>query len=157
MRIVFLVALLGAAIFYSYIAFADLNFMTRTGRLGPGFFPRIVGLGIVGMTLLAILDALRDRARVAAGGAPGADDAPDGRWRDFALLVAMALSYAVLIRLFGGFISTLIYLGVALALLNPGKLLQNTLVAVIFPTCVYLLFDRVLNANMPPALIDLPF
>jgi hypothetical protein len=30
-------------------------------------------------------------------------------------------------------------------------------VAVIFPTCVYLLFDRVLNANMPPALIDLPF
>ncbi|MDG3040192.1 tripartite tricarboxylate transporter TctB family protein [Roseicyclus marinus] len=157
MRIVFLVAVLGAAIFYSYIAFADLNFMTRTGRLGPGFFPRIVGLTMVAMTLLAILDALRDRARVNAGGAPGADDAPDGRWRDFVLLVAMALGYAVLIRLFGGLVSTVLYLGLALALLNPGRHLQNALVAIIFPACVYLLFDRVLNANMPPALIDLPF
>lgn len=157
MRIVFLVALLGAAIFYSYIAFADLNFMTRTGRLGPGFFPRVVGLLMVGMILWAILDALRDRARVAAGGHPSADDAPAGRWRDFVLLLALALGYAVLIRVFGGYISTVLYLGTALMLLNPGRLLQNALVAVIFPTVVVVLFDRVLNANMPPALIDLPF
>ena len=157
MRIVFLVALLGAAIFYSYIAFAELGFMTRTGRLGPGFFPRIVGLAMVGMTLLAILDALRDRARVAAGGTPGAEDAPYGRWRDFALLLTLALGYAVLLRLFGGLIATVLYLGLALTLLNPGKHAQNALVAVLFPIAVYLLFDRVLNAGMPPALIDLPF
>lgn len=157
MRIVFLVALLGGGVFYSYIAFADLGFMTRTGRLGPGFFPRIVGVSMAAMTLWAILDALRDRSRVAAGGAPGEDDAPDGRWRDFVLLVGMALGYAVLIRLFGGLIATVIYLGIALMLLNPGKHLQNALVAVIFPIAVYLLFDRVLNASMPPALIDLPF
>jgi hypothetical protein len=157
MRIVFLVALLGGAVFYSYIAFVDLGFMTRTGRLGPGFFPRIVGVSMAVMTLWAILDALRDRARVAAGGAPGTDDAPDGRWRDFVLLVVMALGYAVLIRLFGGLIATVIYLSIALTLLNPGKHLQNSLVAVLFPIAVYLLFDLVLNASMPPALIDLPF
>lgn len=157
MRIVFLLALLGAGIYYSYIAFVDLNFMTRTGRLGPGFFPRIVGLGIVGMTLWAILDALRDRARVAAGGAPGADDAPAGRWSDFVTLLALALGYAVLIRLFGGYISTIAYLGLALMIFNPGRPVQNALVALIFPTVVFVLFDRVLNANMPPALIDLPF
>jgi len=157
MRIVFLVALLGGAFFYSYIAFADLGFMTRTGRLGPGFFPRIVGVSMAVMTLWAILDALRDRARVAAGGAAGADDAPDGRWRDFVLLLAMALGYAVLIRLFGGLISTVLYLALALSLLNPGRHVQNALVAVLFPLAVYLLFDRVLNASMPPALIDLPF
>jgi putative tricarboxylic transport membrane protein len=157
MRILFLLALLGAAIFYTYTAFADLNFMTRTGRLGPGFFPRLVGLGMVGMTLWAILDALRDRARVAAGGAPGADDAPPGRWRDFVTLLALVLGYAVLIRLFGGYVSTILYLGAALLIFNPGRWVQNGLVALIFPTVVYVLFDRVLNANMPPALIDLPF
>ena len=67
------------------------------------------------------------------------------------------LGYAILIRLFGGWISTVVYLGTALYLLNPGRHLQNALVALIFPTTVYLLFDRVLNANMPPALINLPF
>ena len=40
MRIVFLIALLGAAVFYSYIAFFDLEFFNRRGRPGAGFFPR---------------------------------------------------------------------------------------------------------------------
>jgi hypothetical protein len=158
MRLVFLVALLGGAIFYTYIAFADLNFLTRTGRLGPGFFPRLVGVGMVVMTLWAILDALRDRAAAAAGAAPGPDDAPAGVWGDFLILLGLAIGYVVLVRLFGGFVSTVIYLIVALSLLNPGRHLQNAAVALIFPGGVYLLFDRVLNANMPPAIFDiLPF
>ena len=44
MRIGFLLVLLAGSVFYSYVAFADLSFMTRTGRLGPGFFPRLVGM-----------------------------------------------------------------------------------------------------------------
>lgn len=156
MRIVFLLALLGGAVFYTYIAFTDLGFLTRTGRLGPGFFPRIVGLGIIVMTLWAIFDALGQR-RTAAAADHVTDGLEDARWRDFVLLVALVIGYAVLIRLFGGWISTILYLGVALSLLNPGQLKQNLLVATLFPSGVYLLFDRVLNANMPPALINLPF
>lgn len=158
MRIAFLVAVLGGAVFYSYIAFVDLNFLTRTGRLGPGFFPRIIGVGMALMTIWVILDALRDRARVAAGGPEGADDAPPGSWRDAVLLIALALGYAVLLRLFGGFVATLVYLAVTLSLLNPGRHVQNALVAVLLPVFVYILFDRLLNANMPPAMFDiLPF
>jgi len=157
MRIVFLIALLGGAVFYSYIAFHDFAFYNQRGRPGAGFFPRLIGVSMAVMTLWAILDALRDRRIVAAGGAPGADDAPDGRWRDFLLLMVMAVVYAVLIRLFGGFVATLFYLGVALSLLNPGRHVTNVLVTVLFPIVVYLLFDRLLNASMPPALFDLPF
>ena len=157
MRIVFLVAVLAAAMFYSYIAFFDLQFFNMRGRPGAGFFPRIIGVAMMVMTIWAIVDALRDRRTVAAGGPAGSDDAPDGRWRDFALLLVMAIAYAVLIRLFGGFVATVIYLGVALSLLNPGRHLSNALVTVLFPVAVYLLFDRVLNASMPPALFDLPF
>jgi hypothetical protein len=158
MRIAFLVVLLGGAVFYSYIAFVDLNFLTRTGRLGPGFFPRMIGVGMVVMTLWAILDALRDRRRVAAGGPAGEDDAPGGSFRDAALLIALALGFAVLMRLFGGFVATFLYLAVTLSVLNPGRHLQNALVALLLPLGVYLLFDRLLNANMPPAMFDiLPF
>lgn len=157
MRIVFLLALLSGAIFYSYIAFFDLGFLTRTGRIGPGFFPRIVGMTMVVMTLWAIVDALRDRRAMAAGAAAGPNDAPEGLWRYVIVLLLLVLGYAVLLRVFGGLVATVMYLGLALFIFNPGRHLQNALVAVIFPGSVYFAFDRLLNANMPPALITLPF
>lgn len=148
MRIAFLIVLLAASIFYAYIAFADLSFLTRSGRLGPGFFPRLVGSAMVVLALWALLDALRDRRD---------GDATAGTWGDVVKLMALGLGYAVLLRLLGGFPATLIYLGVALVLLNPGKHLQNAILTVTIPAGIYLLFDRLLNASMPPALLDLPF
>lgn len=147
MRIAFLIALLAGAIFYSYVAFADLNFMTRTGRLGPGFFPRTIGVAAIFVTLWVILDELR-RGRMSSG-----DD--EGSWLDVVVLMALAVGYAVLIRLFGGFIATFVFLAVTLMLLNRGQFIKNMAVAVLVPVFVYLLFDRLLNANMPPALFEL--
>ena len=147
MRIAFLIVLLAGGVFYTYLAFADLGFMTRTGRLGPGFFPRIIGISAVVITLWAIADELRNRHE------------PEGdlqQWRDVFILIALAVCYAVLIRLFGGFVSTFIFRAVTLSVLNPGHMVKNLLTSVLVPGCVYLLFDRLLNANMPPALFDLP-
>ena len=148
MRIAFLIVLLAGAIFYTYIAFADLNFLTRTGRLGPGFFPRMIGVTAVVILLWAILDELRS-GEISTDGSPR-------QWRDVVTLIALALGFAVLIRLFGGYISTFLFLMVTLAVLNRGKLVSNTAVAVAIPGFVYILFDKVLNANMPPALFELP-
>lgn len=147
MRIAFLIALLAGAVFYSYTAFADLNFMTRTGRLGPGFFPRLIGVAAIIVTLWAILDELRRDRNFG-------EDA-EGSWLDVAILIGFAVGYAVLIRLFGGFIATFLFLAVSLTVLNRGQHIKNIAVAVLVPGIVYLLFDRVLNANMPPALFEL--
>ena len=148
MRIAFLIVMLAGAIFYTYIAFVDLNFMTRTGRLGPGFFPRLVGGAMVVLLIWTIVDARRD----------GTDPATTGSgWRDVVMLMGLAVLYAVLLRLFGGFPATLVYLGLTLALINRGRPLQNAVLTVLVPSGIYLLFDRLLNANMPPALFDLPF
>ncbi|MDG1282515.1 MAG: tripartite tricarboxylate transporter TctB family protein [Pseudorhodobacter sp.] len=148
MRIVFLLVLLAGSIFYSYIAFSDLNFLTRTGRLGPGFFPRLVGIGLVFFSAWVLLETLRARVK---------DDMSATVWRDVLILIVLAVGYAVLLRLFGGFIATVIYLGLALTLLNQGRHVQNGILSLVIPSCVYLLFDKALNANMPPALFDLPF
>ncbi len=147
MRVTFMIALLAGAVFYSYVAFNDLNFMTRTGRLGPGFFPRIIGVVAIVVTIWAILDELR-RGRMS-------DEDDEGSWLDVVLLMALAVGYAVLIRLFGGFIATFVFLAVTLMILNRGQLIKNMAVAVLVPGFVYLLFDRILNANMPPALFEL--
>ena len=103
------------------------------------------------MTLAAL--RLAARAAVALVLCTGAVRAEGCR---LALLMALALGYAVLLRLFGGLVATVIFLAVALSLLNRGKPLKNALISVLVPAFVYLLFDRILNANMPPALIDLP-
>jgi len=60
------------------------------------------------------------------------------------------------LKLFGGFVATVIFLGATLMLLNRAQPIKNVLVATLVPSGVYLLFDRVLNANMPPALFELP-
>ena len=146
MRIAFLIALLAGAVFYSYTAFADLNFMTRTGRLGPGFFPRLIGVAAIIVTLWAIVDELRRDRNTS-------EDA-DGSWLDVGILIGFAVGYAILIRLFGGFIATFLFLAVALTVLNRGQYIKNMAVAVLVPGIVYLLFDRILNANMPPALFE---
>lgn len=147
MRIAFLVALLAGAIFYSYIAFVDLGFMTRTGRLGPGFFPRSIGIASILITLWAIFDELRSGEI--------ARDGDRQSWTDVVSLMALAVGYAILIRLFGGALATFMFLAVTLMILNRGQLVKNMAVAILVPAFVYLLFDRVLNANMPPAMFEL--
>lgn len=147
MRVVFLVFLLAGSIYYTYVAFSDLDFLTRTGRPGPGFFPRIIGLSAVAMTFWTLVEELRKANR---------ERTDPQRWKDVVLLMALAVSYAVLLRLFGGFIATVIFLGVTLMLLNRAQPAKNALLAILIPGGVYLLFDRVLNANMPPALFELP-
>jgi hypothetical protein len=147
MRIVFLVVLLAGAVFYATLAFTDLAFLTRTGRLGPGFFPRIIGVAAVVMILWSLIDALRAGARIEGAWA---------QWRDAAVLIGLALGYAVMLRLFGGFVATFLFLAVTLSVINPGRWVSNAAVAVLIPGFVYLLFDQLLNANMPPALFALP-
>lgn len=149
MRIVFLLVVLAGGVYYAYGAFANLDFLTRTGRLGPGFFPRIVGSSIVVLTIWVLVDALRARR---------GDEVDPGDWRDAAMLMALAISFAVMLRLFGGFVATVIYLAVALTLLNAGKHVQNAVLSIVVPIVIYLLFDRLLNASMPPAMFEiLPF
>ncbi|MDG1863917.1 MAG: tripartite tricarboxylate transporter TctB family protein [Yoonia sp.] len=145
MRLAFMFVVLAGAIFYSYVAFVDLSFLSRTGRLGPGFFPRLVGVSAVAMTIWVIVDLLRDQR-------PEEDDASS--WVDVVKLMVLALAYAVLLRLFGGFIATVIYLAMTLTVMNRGKYLQNVILSLTFPAGVYLLFDKLLNANMPPALFS---
>lgn len=149
MRRVFLVVLLAAAIYYTYVAFADLNFLTRTGRPGPGFFPRAIGISAILITLWALIEELLRSADQRERTDPDS-------WKDVVILMALAVAYAVLLRLFGGFVATVIFLGVTLMVLNREQPLKNLALAILIPGGVYLLFDRVLNANMPPALYELP-
>lgn len=147
MRVGFLLALLAGAVFYSYFAFAELVFLSTTGRLGPGFFPRIVGVGLIAVCLLGLP---QDIARMRS------DNMRSAFWPPVLVVAALSAGMIWLFTLVGGTLAMAVFLLAALSVLNRGRILQNVTIAVLLPTGVYFLFDVWLNASMPEGILPLP-
>jgi hypothetical protein len=145
MRAGFLLAVLAAGLVYTGFAFAELAWLGSTGRLGPGFFPRIVGVALVAFAAHGVLAELRREAR----------EGLSGHWRPAAALAGLSALFVAALDVLGGLVSMILFMGAALAALNRGRPLQNVLLALLLPAGVYLLFRVWLNASMPRGL--LPF
>ncbi|HSA70318.1 MAG TPA: tripartite tricarboxylate transporter TctB family protein [Burkholderiales bacterium] len=146
MRAGFLGALLLLAGGYSYVAFADLSYLSSAGRLGPGFFPRIIG---VGLTALCAYSLYADRART--------PERLSAFWRTLAAVVGLSAAFVLALELVGGLLSMIAFMAATLAVLNRGRHVQNALLAVALPVGAYLLFKVWLNAAMPRGILPLPF
>jgi hypothetical protein len=146
MRAGFLAALLLLAGGYSYVAFADLSYLSSTGRLGPGFFPRIIGASL---TVLAAWSLYADRARAA--------EPLSEFWRTLAVVVGLSAAFVLLLDVIGGLLSMIAFMAATLAFLNRGRHWQNALLALVLPIGFYLLFRVWLNAAVPRGMLPLPF
>jgi hypothetical protein len=147
MRVVFLLALLAGGLFYAWYAFAELSFLSRTGRLGPGFFPRIIGVSLVALCLLSLVRDLRGFRW---------DDARTDYWPTIGAIAVLSAAMIWLFTLVGGPLAMGLFLFATLSFLNRGHLVQNAAIAVLLPTGIYFLFDVWLNASMPDGRFDLP-
>lgn len=146
MRAGFLAAILLLAGGYSYVAFAELSYLSSTGRLGPGFFPRIIGASL---TVLCAYSLYADRRWGAQPLAPF--------WRTLAVVAVLSAAFVLALELIGGLLSMIAFMAATLAFLNRGRHLQNTLLALVLPIGFYLLFKVWLNAAMPRGMLPLPF
>ncbi|MGH6905021.1 MAG: tripartite tricarboxylate transporter TctB family protein [Geminicoccaceae bacterium] len=149
MRAGFIAAILGLAVLYTYWAFVDLSFLSSTGRLGPGFFPRIVGLILIGVCLLTLAGDLSLKER--HGGALSS------YWRTTVLVAGLSGAFVLLLEILGGPLAMIVYLLATLSVLNRGRVLQNVAVGVGLPIALFLLFDVWLNASVPPDALGLPW
>lgn len=148
MRAGFLGAILLLAGGYSYVAFAELSYLSSAGRLGPGFFPRIIGVGLTVLCAWSLYaDCIRGRSA----------EALSPFWRTLAVVAALSAAFVVALDLIGGLLSMIAFLAAALAFLNRGRPVQNVLLALLLPIGFYLLFKVWLNAAMPRGLLPLPF
>jgi putative tricarboxylic transport membrane protein len=148
MRLGFTAAILCVAVLYTYWAFADLSFLSSAGRLGPGFFPRVVGILLIATCLFTLAGDLKARH----------GDRPLSSFWGITLVVA-ALSgvFILLLEILGGPLAMVVYMLGALSVLNRGRMLQNVAISVAFPLALFLLFDRWLNASIPPDALGLPW
>jgi len=145
MRAGFLAGVLLLAGGYTWIAFAELAWLSSAGRLGPGFFPRIIGGALVVLCAWSLAAELRGGARERAS----------EFWRVTGVLALLSGLFVAALDVLGGLVSMIAYMAVTLAFLNRRRHWQNALLAVLLPLGIYLLFRVWLNAAVPRGL--LPF
>ena len=146
MRVAFTAAILCIAVFYTYWAFAELSFLSSAGRLGPGFFPRIIGIALIGICLVTLVGDRRQRE----------GDGPLSSFWGITLVIAgLSGAFVLLLSLLGGPLAMVLYMLATLSLLNRGRLLQNVAVSIGLPVALFLLFDVWLNAAMPQGVLGL--
>jgi len=145
MRAGFLAGVLLLAGGYTWIAFAELAWLSSAGRLGPAFFPRIIGVALVALCAWSLVGELRRGGRE-----PVAEF-----WRDSAVLALYSALFVAALDVLGGLVSMIAYMAATLAFLNRRRHWQNALLAVLLPLGIYLLFRVWLNAAVPRGL--LPF
>ena len=148
MRAGFLLALLFLASGYTYLAFFDLSWLSSAGRLGPGFFPRIIGCSLVALCTASLYGEIR-------GGL--GREAPSAFARTTVVIAVLSAVFVALLDVLGGLLAMMVFMAAALAYLNRGRHGQNALIAVLMPLGLYLLFHAWLNAAMPKGLLSSSF
>ena len=148
MKVAFSLAIACFAALYTSLAFTDLAFLSQTGRLGPGFFPRVIGVSLLVMALYSLYVDLKRRHR---------DD--DGLSPFWGVTLVVALLSAALIgalELLGGLVAMGLFMLASLFILNRRQPALNVLLSVVMPVGIYLVFRVWLNAAMPDGLLSIP-
>lgn len=153
-RTAFFGVLLVVLVGYTEMAF-ELEWTTVAGRIGPGFFPRIVGILGSLICLGVLINSLR----------PGVGDDEDvledevgegdlGR-HPVPLLLTVVASAALLFTFLwlGAIVAGALFMFGMLAYLNPGRWLLNAVLSVAIPLALYLLFQTALNAGLPDGIL----
>ncbi|QJQ95522.1 MULTISPECIES: tripartite tricarboxylate transporter TctB family protein [Halomonadaceae] len=144
MRLFFYLFILVVAVCYTYMAFSDLTFLTNRGRMGPGFFPRILGISMVVAMLLVILSDIKNKALFSG--------AQDNQYQDAAVLIGLSLTFGALLMVLGYVIAIPAYIGATLYYFNRGKHKTNAAITVAVPVVIHFLFGALLNASLPRGL-----
>ena len=144
MRAGFLAAILLVAGGYTWLAFAELDYLSSAGRLGPGFFPRIIGVALVALCAHSLWAELR-----------ASREALSEHWRTTVAVAALSAAFIATLEPLGALLSMILFLGVTLAYLNRARPLQNAALALLLPIGVYLLFKVWLNAALPRGILPL--
>ena len=78
------------------------------------------------------------------------DGGPSSFWRITLVVAALSGAFVLLLEILGGPLAMVVYMLATLSVLNRGRTMQNVAISVGLPLALFLLFDRWLNASIPP-------
>lgn len=141
MRFVFSLVFLTFSLLYTGYGIYSLDLVDSLGRLGPGFFPTMVGALLVITTAINGVGEYRQRHRESAQ--------PGAHGRDVAVTAGLITLFLVLLPVLGSVLTILVFSGIYLYRFNKGQVVFNALYAVVFSVAVFALFEIVLQAGLP--------
>src|SRR3970040_1106288 len=100
MRAGFLAGVLLLAGGYTWIAFAELAWLSSAGRLGPAFFPRIIGVALGALCAWSLVEEVRRRGR----------ELILEHWRVTAVLALYSALFVAALDVLGGLVSMATYM-----------------------------------------------
>ena len=153
-KTIFLGVVLVLFIGYAGMAF-QMDWM-KAGRIGPGFFPRIVGGLIVLTTLIALVQSMR----IGTGDSGVADLEEDVGEGDLGhhplgvfLTIIAATVFVVVLMSLGAIVAGALFLFGMLWFLNRGHLVTNILISIGIPLVMYLILQTGLNSGLPAGIL----
>ncbi|QVQ52639.1 tripartite tricarboxylate transporter TctB family protein [Spiractinospora alimapuensis] len=137
---------------YTLLAF-DMEWDTQAGRIGPGFFPRIIGVAGVALAVIGLVNAIRQARSRSLDAVPAEPE--DLRYPGIIAVIALGL---------GAFVTVLIPLGAPLTgaaflvlmylMIDRKRILRRAVLSVVFPLALYIVFDVLLGAALPGGITD---
>jgi putative tricarboxylic transport membrane protein len=156
-RALFFAVLLVVMAVYTQMAFA-LEWYTAAGRIGPGFFPRIIGILSLAIIVWALVKSLLPGAVDDEDEVLGEDEAGEADLGKHPIPLLLVLTAAVVFLLIffvplGAIVGCALFLLAVLFLLNRKQPVVNVVIALGLPVLVYLLFQTALNAGLPAGIL----
>ena len=145
MRFFFSMALLAFSLSYTGYALYSLDLLDSADRLGPGFFPAIVGVLLIATTAANGIREYRRQREAATALQP--------LWRDVAEVTGLIALFLALLPYAGSLLTILAFTFLYLYRFNRGRGWFNAVYAVAFSAAVYLLFEVVLQAGLPQGVL----
>lgn len=137
-----------------------MEWRTQAGRIGPGFFPRILGATALAVTAVALVTEFlaRPQAKKLDAVEAAEEAAEPDLGRHPIALVAFVIAAAVFVGLFGilgAALAGILFLGVTLWFLDPEHRIRSAVIAVTVPILLYLAFQSGLNVGLPQGFLPI--
>lgn len=158
-KLAFLGVLLLGFAFYTEIAMG-MEWRTVAGRIGPGFFPRILGITAMAVTVAALIREFLTRpSDKPVDQVEAAEEAaePDLGRHPVALVtfVVAAAAFVALFGILGAALAGVLFLGVTLWFLDPEHHVRALILAVTVPVLLYAAFEIGLNVGLPHGILPI--
>ena len=158
-KLTFLGVLLLVFAVYTEMAMG-MEWRTQAGRIGPGFFPRILGFTAMAVTVLAgVREIVSRRTEKPVSPAEAADEIaePDLGRHPIALIgfIIAATLFVGLFGILGAVVAGVLFLGATLWFLDPEHHIRAVIIAIAVPVLLYLAFQTGLNVGLPQGILPL--
>jgi putative tricarboxylic transport membrane protein len=132
------------AVAYTLLAF-ELPFMA-SGRIGPGFFPQILGVSFIVISAYMLVRDVRE---------PAEDDASGDHRGPVVLVTGITVVFVAMLNVLGALAAMVLFMFATLYALNREGMVMNVLLSVLLPVSLYLMFDVWLSTTLPRGIFAL--